>query len=418
MKELEKFIMESPLVDSHEHMIRNPAYSAGGNDVLSDIFNGYIPMDLISAGAPQDAVGDLFKGDGKDITRRFEAIRPYWEACRHSGYGEGVTEAAALVYQIESIDAESLEQAQEAHGYRSRAGERLRLLRDVAKLDHIQVDDMALPALPDEEDPEFVRYDLTWWRFSDGSFDPAELAGLTGCDIKDAATLRGAFEKLFEQSPHVVAIKSQHAYTRSLAWEKRSDAEIEPILQRKLTGAKLSPAEQVVLGDWCLDEGVRIATARKLPVKLHTGYLAHNNKMILENARVSRICPLLMAHPDARFVLMHIASAFESELLAIVRHYPSSVVDMCWAWAINPFTAKDFIRRFLRQVPVNKLLAFGGDCGNPVNALAYSRQARRGLLNVFKTEIQDGFLTEEQAIGICGRFMRGNAYEIFPSLTE
>jgi predicted TIM-barrel fold metal-dependent hydrolase len=320
------------------------------------------------------------------------------------------------VYELDSINAESLEAAQEKFGGRDRRGERIRLLRDVAKIDHVQVDDMTLPAMPDEEDPGFFRYDLTWWRFADASFDPVELGNLTGLEINGVSSLRSAFGRLFDSAPHVVAIKSQHAYTRSLDWEKRSDADAEAVLQRKLKGATLSTGEAAILGDWCLAEGVKQATSRNLPVKLHTGYLAHNNNMILENARVSRICPLLKAFPEARFVLMHIASAFESELLAIVRHYPMAVVDMCWAWAINPHTAKDFVRRFLRQVPVNKLLAFGGDCGNPVNALAYSRQARRGLLDVFKTEIQEGFLTEEQAVGICRRFMRENAYEIFPSL--
>ena len=157
------------------------------------------------------------------------------------------------------------------------------------------------------------------------------------------------------------------------------------------------------------------ATERGLPFKLHTGYLAHNYNMILENARVSRICPLLLAFPDTRFVLMHIASAFESELLAIARHYPGAVVDMCWAWAINPLTASEFVRKFLRQVPVNKLLAFGGDCGNPVNAVAYCRQARRGLLATLRTEVEEKFLTESDAIAVARRFMRENAGEIFES---
>ncbi|MEX0322646.1 MAG: amidohydrolase family protein [Puniceicoccaceae bacterium] len=417
MEALRKAVWKSPMVDSHEHMARESVYADGNNDILSDIFNGYIPMDLISAGATYDQIGELLNGSGERITERFQAIQPFWESSKFSGYGEAVREAASLIYGIDNIEADSLEKAQEDKGNRDRHGERLRLLKDVALIDHCQVDDMVLPALPDAEDPEFFKYDLTWWRFSDASFDPKEISELTNTDIIDLASLRRAFDALFDSAPHVVAVKSQHAYTRTLAWEKRSDSEAAAILGRKLRGETLSSDESVILGDWCLGEGVKRATDRDLPFKLHTGYLAHNNNMILENARVSRICPLLKEYLNTRFVLMHIASAFESELLAIVRHYPKAVVDMCWAWAINPFTAKDFVRRYLRQVPVNKLLGFGGDCGNPVNALVYSRQARRGLFDTFKAEIEDGFLTEAEAISISERFMRKNAYEIFPSLT-
>ncbi|MEX0326525.1 MAG: amidohydrolase family protein [Puniceicoccaceae bacterium] len=418
MEALKKAIWESPLVDSHEHMARESAYADGENDILSDIFNGYIPMDLISAGASYDQIGELLNGSGENISERFQSIQPYWETSQYSGYGEAVKEAALLIYGMESINAESLEAAQAKNGRRDRHGERLHLMKNVAGIDHCQVDDMVLPALPDAENPEFFKYDLTWWRFSDASFEVDELGELTHTEIRDTASLRDAFDALFESAPHVVAVKSQHAYTRSLDWSSRTDAEAEAVLQRKLKGVSLTDTDRHVLGDWCLAEGVKRATERNLPFKLHTGYLAHNNQMILENARVSRICPLLKEFPGTRFVLMHIASAFESELLAIARHYPMAVVDMCWAWAINPFTAMDFVRRFLRQVPVNKLLGFGGDCGNPVNALVYSRQARRGLFDTFRTEVEDGFLTEEEAISISERFMRTNAYAIFPGLSD
>jgi predicted TIM-barrel fold metal-dependent hydrolase len=209
-------------------------------------------------------------------------------------------------------------------------------------------------------------------------------------------------------------MKTQHAYSRTLEWRPRTDADADTVLQILLKGKEPDQNARLVLGDWCLAEGIRAATAHGIPVKIHTGYLAHNNQMELEHARVSRLCGLLREFPDSRFVLMHIASGFESELLAIAKHYQNVTVDLCWAWSINPLTAADFVRRFLHQVPSNKLLAFGGDTGTPTAAIAYSRQARKGLYRALGAEVEAGFLSENGAIALADQLMHQNQYALFP----
>ena len=113
--------------------------------------------------------------------------------------------------------------------HRPRApGERLRLLRDVANLEHTQTDDFRWPCEPDESGPDFFLYDLLvahllrwspWMRrlsprrpvSRSATSQPADSDGGAVCAARAVA----------------IAVKAQHAYTRTLAWGERSDAEAQ-----------------------------------------------------------------------------------------------------------------------------------------------------------------------------------------------
>ena len=63
--------------------------------------------------------------------------------------------------------------------------------------------------------------------------------------------------------------------------------------------------------------------------------------------------------------------------------------------------------------PANKLFLFGGDTGYPGAALAYAKQARTWFTRTMQAEINEGLLTESQAIDLARRYMRDNQYECF-----
>jgi predicted TIM-barrel fold metal-dependent hydrolase len=135
--------------------------------------------------------------------------------------------------------------------------------------------------------------------------------------------------------------------------------------------------------------------------------------MVVDRIKTGQMYRLLQRYPEARFVLMHIAYPYNDELIAMAKHFPNAWVDLCWAWSINPYASSDFVRRFLHAVPINKLFAFGGDTMWPTSSLAYAHQARQGLTRALEAEIQDGSLTENEAIETATRLMRDNCYNCF-----
>lgn len=414
MTDLEDFIQTTPMVDTHEHLRKEHEFVGNGPDILNSLFDWYTIADLVSAGASAEAIARLTKQDDPDLRARFAGIRPAWEACQFTGYGEGVRWVARSIFGIDEITSESIERAADAARLMHKPGERLRILRDVANLDHVQVDDFTVSVAKDASGPDFFLYDISWAHWTNGRVRAADVLELSGIEPKDTATLRDAFEAVFARyAPLAIAVKTQHAYDRTLIWRARDTADVEPVLQKSLRGEALTEAESLCLGDWCLGCAAELAARHNLPIKIHTGYYAGNNRMPMDRIHASHLTALLAAYPQTRFVLMHTAYPFGGEVIALAKHFANVYADMCWAWSIDPHSSEAFVRQYLHAVPSNKLFVFGGDVGWPYASAAYAWQARRGLTRALQAEIDAGFVTESQAIVLARRWMRDNAYACF-----
>lgn len=416
---LAEHVAHTPLADTHEHLKMEHEWVDNGGDVLVDLFGHYVPADLISAGADPQAVGRLTDPSEPDVAARFAAVREAWELIRHTGYGEAVRRVGRTFYDLDELSPEALARVNHRAAELRRPGERLRILRDLGGLDHCQVDNFCWPCLPDASGPEFFFYDLTWATFANGAFDPAALTAETGVEVRDLETLRAAMAGLFDRyGAMAVAVKTQHAYGRTLHWSERDEAEVAPLLERKLSGAALSAEEMVVLGDWCLARGVELSIAHHLPVKIHCGYYAGNDRMPVMRTRAGLLTPLLGRYLDARFVLMHGAYPYTSELVALAKHYRNVWVDACWAWGMNPYQTQRMVREHLHAAPLNKLLIFGGDTTWPTGAVAYAQQTRAWLTRTLQAEVDDGLMTEAEALKVATRVMLTNQHELFDLATK
>lgn len=409
-------IQHTPMVDTHEHLNKEAEWVENGPaDVLQDLFGNYVPADFVSAGASPEAMKRLMDASDPDVEGRFAGVREAWEAIRFTGYGEAVRLLARHVYGMEEIEPGGLRDAGPRLRELRRPGERLRLLREVARLDHTQTDDFCWPCVQDASGPDFFLYDLSWAGFCGGTVDWEQLAGETGITVRNLSTLRQAMESLFAKYGRcAIAVKAQHAYNRTLRWEERSDADAERALQATLIDPQgRDEATRLCLGDWCWARGVELATEYDLPFKIHTGYYAGTGGMPVDRIPAGNLCSLLHRYPKARFVLMHIAYPYSDELVALVKHYPNAWADLCWAWSIDPHTGTDFVRRFLHAAPINKLFAFGGDTRWPTSALAYAIQARKWLTKALEAEVGEGELTEREAMDVATRVMRANQLGCF-----
>lgn len=88
---------------------------------------------------------------------------------------------------------------------------------------------------------------------------------------------------------------------------------------------------------------------------------------------------VLRRAPDTTFVQMHLGDPCQEQILALAKHYTNAVVDLCWAWIINPVATERFVRDFLVIAPANKLLTFGGDYIPVEPVVGPAAIARQGL---------------------------------------
>ena len=414
--DLAHHIQGTPLVDTHEHLDREQVWLEDGPDILQDLFGNYVPADLNTAGAAPAAMKRLMDGSDPDIAGRFEGIREAWEATQFTGYGEAVRLIAEHAYGINELTGENLASAQEKIKMLRRPGERFRLLHDVANLDHTQTDDKLWVCAPDSSGLDFFLYDLSWRSFCNGEIELEQIHAETGIEVVDLRTLKQGIEAIFaKHAPTAIAVKAQHAYNRTLNWIERNDVEASAALRQVLTqpAEEISVETRLCLGDWCWARGVEQSIEHNLPFKIHTGYYAGNDRMPVSRIPAGNMCDLFARYLDAKFVLMHISYPYTDELVALAKHYRNIWVDLCWAWSIDPYSSRDFLRRFLHAVPSNKLFAFGGDTHWPTSAMAYAIQARNEIRRALEGEIADRYMTETQAIQIATRIMRDNQYACF-----
>ena len=421
--EIADHIANVSVIDTHTHLQGDYAWEGpDAPDILSDLFGGYSSSDLIIAGASLEAVARLQDSSNEDLEGRFADVAAAWNMAQFTGYGEAVRIAARDLYEIEELSEATIRAGQKRLKALQRKGGCVALLRDRAKLDHVQTDlGLDVSTLPGRP----LRSSCAISRCA-GSPPARSTIRSRSSDRRNGPESRHTGGRRWRHClPDVLhsrsRLKSQHAYVRTLAWQQRTDAEAERAVQVVLGGGPGSDDPQsearLCLGDWCLARCVELASAYQLPIKLHTGYLAGTGQlgmgMPVDRLRAGHLAPLLMEYPNARFVLMHIAYPYSDELIALAKHFGNVYVDLCWAWAINPFASKDFVRRFLHAVPVNKLFAFGDDATTPSMAYAYAVQMRRWLTRALEEEVADGFMTTRQAIDRATQLLRGNQLACF-----
>lgn len=412
--DLTHHIQSIRLVDTHEHMRRENDWVENGPDILQDLFGNYVPADLVTAGASPEAMRNLMDAS-QDITSRFEDIRDAWEAIQFTGYGEAVSLIAKHIYGLDELTGDRLAGADNLQTLHT-PGKRYHILHDIANLDHIQTDDFSWQCTPDPSGPDFFLYDLSWATFCNGQVDPSAIQAETGVEVSDLASLKQGMDAIFaKHAACAIAVKSQHAYNRTLNWIERSDAEASAALNAVLARpeSEIDEATRLCLGDWCWARGVELTIEHNLPFKIHTGYYAGNDRMPVRRIPAGNMCALFARYLDAKFVLMHIAYPYNDELVALAKHYRNIWVDFCWAWSIDPYSSRDFLRRCIHAVPSNKLFAFGGDTGWPTSAMAYAIQARNEIRRALEAEIADGYMTEKQAMAFATRIMNTNQYACF-----
>ena len=414
-------IQTMPLANTHDHLATESDYVEQGPDVLQDLFQNYVTADLTVAGASGQAVARLLNASDSDLGARFGGVQEAWDRCRHTGYGEVVRLIAKHVYGMDEITPAGLEAARSRNLQLRQPGQRLRILRDVARFDHVQIDHWCWPCRPDPSGPDFFLYDLSWAGFCGGQLGTKNTADSaktifeeTGIEITGIASLRHAMQALFAKyAPCAVAVKAQHAYNRTLHWQERSDADADRALEKKLRGEKLTEEDRLCLGDWGWARGVELAIEHNLPFKIHTGYYAGHSTLKPDLIRSGLLAPILKKYPHARFVLMHVAYPYTNELVAMAKAFPNAYVDLCWGWSIDPFTTCDFVRRMIHAAPANKLFAFGADTRWPNAAVAYAIQARRWLTRALQAEVDNGQMTEQEAFTFATRIMCANQEECF-----
>jgi uncharacterized protein len=425
---LRERVAATPFVDTHEHLLEETTRLAGPGahrlqpcDDAALLFYHYAADDLWSAGMARED-RERFFSPRVDPGDKWPIVEPVWRRARQTGYLRAVSESLRALFGVEALDAAAFVRATDAMRVRARPGFYEPIIRQAAGVEACQVNSLEA-TFCETQYPDLLQQDLSLIPFSTGldARTIADFSGRSGLPTATLAQWHDVIDWAFARyAPRADAVKSQAAYNRRLDYAPVSADAAAPLYDRLIRGENLAGAERKALEDHLMGHCVAAAGRAGLPVKLHCGYYAGNDRMPLDRVRrnAADLCPLLVDNPDVTFVLMHIGYPYQDEYIALAKQYRNVVVDLCWAWIINPVACVRFVKEFLLAAPANKLLTFGGDYATVENVVGHAAIARQGLAQALSELVEDAWLTEAHALDLVEPLMRGNARALFPTFGQ
>lgn len=408
-------------VDTHEHLPEEstrvrwePGHGIPCDDVGA-LFSHYIDSDLVSGGMSSEALGRLC-GAEVPVHEKWAALEPHWPAAKYGGYGQAVRIAAERLYGVDDISAQTFEAMDEAYRALISPGFYERVLREVAGIDSCQVDSLDAVVYRETERPLLLMQDISILDLHMGPEWRVPAARASGIDVRDLSDYHRVIDWWFERyGDYATAVKSQAAYGRRLDFADVPAEQAAAPFLRQLNGDPVDDAEGKAVQDHLFWYCVRKATEHELPVKIHTGYYAGTDSMPLHRvgANPGDVCELLRQSPDTTFVLMHIGYPYGSQMVAIAKQWHNAVIDMCWAWIVDPEASTRFLRSYVMAAPANKLLTFGGDFIPVELVVGHAAIARHGIARALTELLRAGWLSRRDATELIDPLMHGNAERIF-----
>jgi predicted TIM-barrel fold metal-dependent hydrolase len=170
------------------------------------------------------------------------------------------------------------------------------------------------------------------------------LADLTGVEPRDASTWRSFITRLFDLAAEhrTTGIKQLQAYTRTLAFTPRADAEVK-------WAGNLAEEEVLVFQDWVMHECCKQAHERNWPHQVHVGThnLGPSNPLPLE--------ALARRYPQMKLVMLH-CWPYLREAGYIAKYTSNGYIDTCWVPVLNPQYFQEALAGWLNFVPGHKIM--------------------------------------------------------------
>ncbi len=423
------------LVDTHEHLFAEEERNRAALD-FSYLFPHYAASDLISAGMPP-ALFEAVRFPGRavlieralrqrrprffpvpsrtDMTleERWQAIEPYWERIRHTGYGRCLLVAVRDLFGIPDLSRETYRRLSDAIAASARPGWYQHVLKDKARI-AISLEDDGRADVDKRFFAPMVR--LEHFAVARTREELGRLEEETGVAIHSLDDLLQAMRIALDRylTEGAVGIKIGLAYRRTIRFEKVPKADAERIFNRIASHLGEGPSweEARPLQDYLVHQIIREAIAHDLPIQVHTG-LQEGNENLLTNSNPTLLANLFIEYREAKFDVFHGGYPYLGELLALAKNFPNVYLDLCWLYIISPSAGARVLHEAIETVPANKIFAFGGDFIIPEGSYGHSRMARQVVSRVLTEKVEDGYLTEAEAVALARRILRENPAALF-----
>ncbi len=391
---------EFDIIDCHEHL--GPEKNRVETDVdVFTLFAHYTHGDLNVAGMSEPEYQSLFNHD-IPLDKRWALFAPYWEQIRWGSYARAALLAAQRFYDAEDINEDTYQAISEAMQMANKPGLYERVLKDACNIrtaltqcGSTELGDTPLltPVMP-------LVYDVEQWQ------------ALAHPPFEPDATVRSLDDYLDAMRRYVLRVKSEGAVglkMMSNPYETPSRAEAASAFARLQNGTESSLPVPNLLRDYVVDETIRFASGQDMVICVHTGYWGD-----FRTLDPLHMIPLLQRHPKTRFDIYHLGYPWMREATMLGKGFPNVWLNLCWCHIISQQFVITALNEAIDLVPMNKILAFGGDYGLPVEKVyGHLIMAREDIARVLGKRVEDGQMTGRQALELARKWFWDNPKELY-----
>jgi hypothetical protein len=202
---------------------------------------------------------------------------------------------------------------------------------------------------------------------------------------------------------HQVGLKNALAYDREIQFD-----DIDEQRAREAWGLlNPTPEQRKAFGDVVVDRLARLAGERDIPFQMHLGTARIRGSHPLNAAG------LIERHPRTRFLLMHLAYPWSSELLALAFVYRNIWLDLTWGALLSPTHFKRALHEAIEILPDETRLMVGGDNWHVEETFGTLSLVRHLIGQVLQEKLDTGYLRQEGARRLARRILHENAASFF-----
>lgn len=407
------------LIDTHEHLMSEKDALASPAD-YSCLFTNYQLSDLISSGVAPDKIYNTFKGKDASLDEKWEVIKDHWDDIRATADGRSVLIAAKDLYGIDDLNEKTYKDLSKRIAEAHKEGYYENILRNRSKIDAcliMEYNTMNPRDVEHEGNCNFRRFFVYDKYCSFFCFNKmTSKLSVYGKKFTTLQEYESLIDSVFEQDVKkgIQGAKFGVAYYRTLKFDDVSRETASAVFEKMKTnpGQTFSFEEAKPLQDFVFFKLLSLCDKYKLPVQIHTGLQTGNGNDIT-NANPTGLVKAIFKYPNLKFCLLHASYPYGGELATMAKNFPNVYIDMAWSALISPSYTVRNLKEYIETVPVNKIMAFGGDSQTVEGAYGASVLARETVSESLIQLVKEGYLTESEAMIIAKKILRENAIRIY-----
>lgn len=393
------------IIDAHEHLGPEEDRVATEVDVFT-LFSHYMRGDLAAAGMGAEVYQSL-SDQSIPLERRWAIFAPYWERIRWGSYAKAALLAVRRFYGFEDINEQTYIPLTEAMRTANKPGIYERVLGEAC---HIRTA-LTQPLKP------VPPVDLGTPRLTSVMRDPLMSSVETRDDvfhppIDPQATIHSLDDYLDTLRRFVARVKAEGAVglkMMSYPCESPSREKALEAFESLRDGRVASLPMLNPLREYVTNEIIEFAGQQGLVIAVHAGYWGDFRKL-----NPTHLIPLLFRYPKVRFDLYHLGYPYIREALMLGKQFPNVWLNFCWTHIISQRFATDALDEAIDLIPMNKILAFGGDYALPVEKVyGHLVMARENIASVLAKRVAQGQMTETQALDLAHKWFWENPNELY-----